>query len=73
MDDVGMGALLKYYIGNKNFKHEEQMKPWKPEYDEPLLPISEHKKLIVSHGYTTVSQMENMHMRMTRIYNDGNE
>ena len=73
MDDVGMGTLLKYYIGNKNFKHEEQMKPWKPEYDEPLLPISEHKKLIVSHGYTTVSQMENMHMRMTRIYNDGNE
>lgn len=73
MDDVGIGTLIKHYIGNENFKHEEQMKPWKPEYDEPLLPISEHKELLVSHGYTTISEMQNMHMRMTRIYNDGNE
>ena len=68
MDDVGIGLLIKHFIGNDNFKHEHNMKPWKPEYDEPLLSVEEHKKLIVSHGYTTIPQMESMHTRMTRIF-----
>jgi len=67
MDDCAMGYTLNAHCKDIVRQHEPQMKPWRPEYHEPLLSLEESKQLILSHGYENLGHMLDMRHRMNQI------
>ncbi len=68
MDDCAMGMVLDAHKKDLIKKHEPEMKPWRPEYHEPTLPLEYKKNLIVSHGYDNLDHMLDMDHMMKEIF-----